>query len=60
MSDPALSWKDRYIAHLVAKAGISQEFAEDTYEAGIPHDQAEEPEDAADIEISYWNDDGDD
>ena len=47
-------WKERYIAHLV-KAGVSQNFAVETYEAGVPHDLAEDPEDAANIEMSYWD-----
>ena len=50
------TWKERYIAHLV-KAGVEQGFAEATYEAGIPHDQTCDPEEAADIEMSYWGND---
>ncbi|HYU99910.1 MAG TPA: hypothetical protein VE977_13865 [Pyrinomonadaceae bacterium] len=55
----ALTWKERYINHIIKVAHIEQAFAEATYEAGIPHDQTEDPEDAADIEMSYWDNDGD-
>jgi len=50
------SWRERYIKQLI-KRGLDSDFAVDTYNAGIPHDQEFDPEDAANDELSYWTDD---
>ena len=50
------NWRVRYINRLIIR-GISNEFAKETYEAGIDdHDFLSDPEDAADEELSYWSD----
>lgn len=50
-------WKKRYKAQLIESAGITSKFAEETYQAGLDnHDFKDDPEDAALMELSYWND----
>jgi len=53
MSD---TWKTKYIRRLVNR-GLSKGLALATYEAGYPHDENFDAEDAADNEVSYWTDD---
>ena len=48
-------WRDRYIKELTT-CGLSEFLAIETYDAGCPHDQGSEPEDAACDELSYWGD----
>ena len=51
-------WKERYIARLVVKADFTYREAKDTLNAGMgEHDYDDNPEDAADEEMSYWTDD---
>lgn len=49
-------WRVTYINRLIM-AGLMPEFAAETYEAGIPHDEEVDPEDAADEEMGYQEDD---
>lgn len=50
-------WKKRYKAQLIKTAGITKKFAEEVYQAGTEdHDFNDDPEDAALMELSYWND----
>ena len=49
-------WKTKYIKRLIEK-GLNKDFASATYEAGCPHDEDSEAEDAGDDELSYWTDD---
>lgn len=51
-------WKKRYKVQLIKSAGITKKFAEEVYQAGkeLPHDYNDDPEDAALMELSYWND----
>jgi hypothetical protein len=49
-------WRERYIIRLI-KAGMQPDFAAETYEAGEPHDETAEPEDAADNELGYGEND---
>ena len=52
-------WHDRYIARLVVKAEFTYGEAEDNFQAGMgEYDYDDDPEDAADTEMSYWTDDG--
>lgn len=48
-------WRQAYINRLMER-GIDRELAEDTYDAGHDsHDLDDDPEDAADEELSYWS-----
>jgi len=51
------AWMVLYIARL-RKAGMDFEAAKDNYNAGCPHDLDEDPEQAADDELSYLASDG--
>ena len=51
-------WLARYKARLLAQAGISEEFAQDCVDAQsfaeLSDGFEDDPEDAADEELSYW------
>ncbi len=52
-------WHERYIQQLVDMGGINSYEATNILEDGMgDHDYNEDPEDAADTEMSYWTDDG--
>jgi len=52
-------WHKRYIAHLQKRGGLTRTEAEDTLKAGTgEHDYNDDPEDAANEEMSYWANDG--
>lgn len=50
-------WHTRYIARLVTKGQFTYREAKDILQAGIgEYDYDDDPEDAADEEMSYWTD----
>jgi len=51
------AWMGRYVAQMV-KRGIHPDDAWRSVRAG-DHDYTDSPEDAADEELTYWDDDGD-
>jgi hypothetical protein len=57
-------WQRRYAAHLMDKGGMSQNHAIECAEAAGDQnfrnngDEWLDPEDDADVEMSYWDDDG--
>lgn len=52
-------WHKRYIERLVQRAKLTYGEAKDTLKAGMgEHDYDDDPEDAADEELSYWSSDG--
>jgi len=54
-SDKRDAWTLRYVARFVEK-GIPLQFAIETYSNG-EHDYSDDPESAADDEMSYWDND---
>ncbi len=70
MSDPRAEWEARYAAQVRKRAGWTHEEAAEAARVGaIEYEQNERgcgnavawenPEDAADEEMSYWTNDGD-
>jgi hypothetical protein len=58
MSQDKDQWKARYVARMVA-CGVDAEGAVACFEAGSDdHDYDSNPEEAADDEMSYWENDG--
>lgn len=61
--DREQAWRRLYIARIVAVAGVSEEAATASFEAcGLGpdgYDIEDDPEECADDEMSYWDDDGD-
>jgi hypothetical protein len=62
MSIPKEEWLSRYKAQFVKVAGVTAEYAEDcasadTFEV-LSDGFEDDPEGAADSEMSYWDDDG--
>jgi hypothetical protein len=57
-TDRRAAYKQLYVARMVA-AGVPQEGAEECFEAGDEIDYDINPEDAADDEMHYWDNDGD-
>jgi hypothetical protein len=55
---PQEAWEAAYVMRLVER-GLSIDSARKVCDAG-EHDHTEDPRDAADEELSYWDDDGDD
>lgn len=53
------AWTLRYCARFLER-GIPLHVAIETYRAGMEHDYDDDPEQAADEEMSYWDDDGTD
>lgn len=51
------AWRQRYVARLVER-GLEEEHAQADYDGG-DHDYAEDPVQAADESLSYYEDDGD-
>lgn len=52
-------WMARYV-HTIIMAGFTTKIAFDTYYAGEDdHNYSSDPVDAANEELSYWDDDGD-
>jgi hypothetical protein len=69
MSDPRAEWESRYAARVRKRAGwTSEECAEAARVGAVAHEESErgcgnavaweDPEGAADEEMSYWTDDG--
>lgn len=51
-------WRERYIVQLQKRGELTREQAEDILIAGMgEHDYNDNPEDAADAELSCWTDD---
>lgn len=49
-------WKARYKKRLMERGGLTSKKSEEAYQAGRDwHDFDEEPEDSADMEMSYWD-----
>lgn len=58
------AWHKRYKARLIEN-GVDEKSAEESLQAGMGsvlegdgYDYDEDPEDSADMEMSYWTDDG--
>lgn len=60
--DREQAWRSLYVARIVAIAGVSEEAATATFKAcGLGpdgYDIEDDPEQCADDEMSYWDDDG--
>ena len=50
-------WRERYIERLVKKGNFTYRIATDICMATGEHDYTDDPEDAADEEMSYWRND---